>query len=184
MSSLHEMLARLVMEPGIWGAVGLFLVSGVDELAAPIPSSLVLVGELLFLKDPITLANLGKLTAFVGAPIALGTTVGSFIIYWIAYAGGKPAYEKLKTKLRISSEKASTWSGKFQDKWYDELLFFFFRATPLMPTMPVTLVAGAMRMKPWKYAVLTFLGILVRVLITLVILRTGANAVFKHAVGL
>lgn len=184
MHGLEATLSRLVLEPGIWGAIGLFLVSAVDELAAPLPSSLILVGEVLFLKDPITLANLTRLVFYVGVPISLGTTIGSFIIYWAAYAGGKPVLEKLRTKLRISSEKLVSFESKFKDHWYDEWLFFFFRATPLMPTMPVTLVAGVIRMKPWKYALLTFLGIFVRVMITLVLLRTGAEVLLRHMVGM
>ncbi|MES2213774.1 MAG: VTT domain-containing protein [Patescibacteria group bacterium] len=181
---MTEFLRHLILEPGIWGAVGLFLVSGIDEIIAPIPSSLILVGELLFLKNPITIETLNQLVFFVGFPIALGTTIGSFVIYGAAYAGGRPALEGLKTRLRLKGDQFEKFEGRFQNNWYDELLFLFFRAVPLMPTMPVTLVAGIIRMKPWKYALLTFIGIFIRVMITLVILRMGGEAVFTHLFNL
>ncbi|MDB5194396.1 MAG: yngC1 [Parcubacteria group bacterium] len=182
MHSLHEFLSRLVLEPGIFGAIGLFLVSIVDELVAFVPSSLILAAELLFLKDPLTLAAISRLTIFVGLPIALGTAIGSLPLYGIAYAGGKPAIEKIQTKWKFSWADVEKFERRFDGgTWKDELLFFFFRATPLMPTLPVTVVAGTLRMKPVVYTLLTILGIMVRVVITLIILRLGGEAVFVHA---
>lgn len=181
---MTDFLHHLVLEPGIWGALGLFLVSGIDEIIAPIPASLILVGELLFLKNPITLATLTKLVFYVGVPIAIGTTVGSLVIYGAAYAGGRPALTGLKRRLRIKGGEFEKFENRFKNNWYDELLFLFFRAIPLMPTMPVTLVAGIIRMKPWKYSILTALGIFIRVMITLVILRLGGEAVLTHLFNL
>jgi membrane protein DedA with SNARE-associated domain len=162
------------------GAIGLFIVSAVDEVA-PVPASLILVGELLFLKGPISLSVIGKLTFFVAFPIALGTMLGSLLVYSAAYAGGKPSLDRLKKKFRVSSGQIEKFETMFKNRWYDNLMFFFFRATPLVPTLPVTLIAGVVRMPPLTYSILTLLGIVVRVMITLVILKTGGNAILTQA---
>ena len=181
---MTDFLRHLVLEPGMWGAIGLFLVSGIDEVIAPIPSSLILVGELLFLKNPITFDTLMSLIFYVGFPIALGTAVGSLVIFSLAYAGGRPALENLKKRVHMKGGQFEKFESRFKGSWYDELLFLLFRATPLMPTMPVTLVVGIGRMNPYKYFILTFFGIFIRVMITLVILRFGGEAVLGRLFNL
>jgi len=181
---MSEFLHHLVLEPGIWGAIGLLLVSGIDEIIAPIPSSLILVGELLFLKNPITLQTLMKLVFYVGLPIAFGTALGSMVMFTLAYTGGKPALDSLKKRVHLKGGQFEKFESRFKGSWYDELLFLFFRATPLMPTMPVTLVVGVARMNPYKYFLLTFCGIFIRVMITLVILRYGGEAVLGRLFNL
>jgi membrane protein DedA with SNARE-associated domain len=177
---MHEFFQRLIMEPGIWGAIGLFIVAAVDEVA-PVPASLILVGELLFLKNPLSVTVLGKLIFFVALPIGLGTTLGSLVVYSAAYAGGKPSLDQLKKKFSVSTKQIERFETLFKNRWYDSLVFFFFRATPLIPTLPVTLIGGIVRMRPVSYSLLTLLGIMVRVMITLVILKAGGDAVLTHA---
>jgi membrane protein DedA with SNARE-associated domain len=181
MHSLYGFLSKLVLEPGIMGALGLFLVSLFDELVAFIPSSLILAAELLFLKDPLSLVVISRLTIFVALPIALGTAVGSLPLYLAAYYGGKPAIEAARNRWKISWADVEKFESRFKGTSADELLFFFFRALPLMPTLPVTVVSGTLRMKPAPYTLITVLGIMVRVVITLVILRTGASLALSHA---
>jgi membrane protein DedA with SNARE-associated domain len=184
MHTISLFLSKLVLEPGIMGAVGLFLVSVVDELVAFIPSSLILAAELLFLKDPLSLMAISKWTIFVALPIATGAAIGSLPLFFAAYIGGKPALLKMKDKWKFSWTDVEKFENKFRGTWKDDLLFFFFRATPLMPTLPITVVAGILKMKPPKYTLLTILGIMVRVIITLVFLRVGGQLVLNRALHL
>lgn len=184
MQELVNLLSRLVLEPGIWGALGLFAVASVDEFVAFIPSSLILTAEILFLKDPITVTGLLRLTAYVGLPIALGTVIGALPLFWVGYAGGKPALDAARDKWKMKWADIEKWGSRIGHSWEDDFLFFFLRATPLVPTLPVTAAAGVVRMKPARFVVLTVLGIMVRVVITLVILRTGGEAVLSHAIRL
>lgn len=184
MHSLVSFLSKLVLSPGIWGALGLFAVAVVDEFVAFIPSSLVLTAEILFLKDPLSLLVVSRLTIFVGLPIALGTMIGALPLYGAAYAGGKPALDAMKHKWKLSWADVEKMEKRFSGSWKDDLLFFFLRATPLVPTLPVTAAAGVVRMRPEKFMLGTVLGIVVRVVITLVILRTGGEAVLSHVVRL
>lgn len=181
---MTEFLRHLILEPGIYGAIGLFLVSGVDEIIAPIPSSLILVGELLFLKNPISVDTLTKLILYVGLPISIGTAVGSLVIYSAAYAGGRPALDGLKKRVHMKGGQFEKFEERFKSHRHESFFFFLFRAIPLMPTMPVTLYAGITRMKPVRYVFLTSAGIFIRVMITLVILRLGGEAVFSHVFNL
>ncbi len=181
MHTLVSFFSKLVLEPGVWGALGLLAISAADEFVAFVPSSLILAAELLFLKDPISLANLARLTGFVALPIAVGTTVGSLPLFWAAYAGGKPALDAVRKKWKLGWADIEKFERKLGDTWKDDFLFFFLRATPLMPTLPVTAAVGLLRMRVTKYTILTTLGIALRVVITLIILRTGGEAVISHA---
>lgn len=182
--SLVSFLSKLVLEPGIWGALGLLAISALDEFVAFIPSSLILTAEILFLKDPLSIAGIWKLTLFVGLPIALGTTVGALPLYIAGYAGGKPALDAMRAKWKMKWADIEKFQARLRGRWEDDILFFFLRATPLVPTLPVTAAAGVVRMKPARFVILTVLGIALRVVITLIILRTGGEAVITHAIRL
>ncbi len=184
MDWLVSFLSKIVMEPGIFGALGLFLVSALDEFVAFIPSSLVLTTELLFLKDPLSWSAIFKLLIFVAIPIALGSVVGSLPLFWLVYKGGKPALESVKNKFKFNWADVEKIQKKLNGTFKDELLLFILRLTPLIPTLPVTATAGLIKMNPIRFIVLGFIGISIRVILTLVMLRSGGEAVINYILRL
>ncbi|MHB1330571.1 MAG: DedA family protein [Minisyncoccota bacterium] len=179
-----ETLQNTILEPNFSGAMWLAIIAFLGEVVAPFPSSLFFAGQLLFLEDAMSITLFVKLLLFVAIPMSIGTTLGSFVSYGIAYIGGKPAIEKSKKYIRFSWEDVEKFESKFKDKWYDEILFFVLRAIPLTPTIPVNLIAGLLRMNPVRYTLLTLVGTTIRMAIMLVIFGTGGGSILIDVLNL
>jgi membrane protein YqaA with SNARE-associated domain len=172
-----EAIQAVVVSPSVYGSLWLGVVSLVGELIAPFPSSLVFAGQLIFLKDVLSAGMIAKLILFIAVPMAIGTTIGSLFTYGIAYAGGRPAIEKLKKYIRFSWQDVERFESQFTKNWYDEFLFLALRCIPLLPTIPINVLAGILRMSPAKYALLTVLGTTVRLSLMLIIFGIGIMSI-------
>jgi len=183
-SELIDTVQSVVLEPNISGALWLALISMVGEAIAPIPSSLLFAGQLLFADETVSIVFVLKLLSLVAFPMAVGTTIGSYLQYGIAYYGGKPAIEKSKKYIRFSWSDVERIESKFKDRWYDELIFLILRSVPLMPTIPINLVAGVLRMNFWRYTLLTLFGTTVRMMIVLFVFGVGGGNVLIEILDL
>lgn len=173
---LIEGAASAVFEPTTGSFLWLFLISFLGEAFIQIPTTILFASPLLFLNEPLTPIFSLKLLSLVAFPVAIGTTVGSYVAYGIAYFGGKPAIEKFKKWLRFSWEDVEKLEAKFKDKWYDELAFLAFRSIPLTPTIPVSILAGVLRMNFLRYTLLTVLGVTIRMSIMLFTFSLGEGS--------
>jgi membrane protein DedA with SNARE-associated domain len=179
-----ELAKTAVLHPSIGGFLWLLSVSFVGEVIVQLPLSLLFASQLLLSDAPLTLLAGLKLLALVAFPVALGSTVGSLLAYGISYFGGKPAIEKLKKFLRFSWSDVERFESRFAGNWYDELFFLVLRSAPLTPTLPVSIAAGVLRMKPFRYVVLTLFGTTVRTMLVLLVFGLGGGAVLIRVLGL
>lgn len=136
-----------------------FIGSMVEEILAPVPSPLVMMlagsiaasqaSSLLFL---LWLATIG----------AFSKTIGSWVIYILADKGEDLLVGKFGKFLGVS--KADTEGlGKFINNGKrDDLAIFLMRAIPVMPTAPVSVIAGLIKINLKNYLLSTFLGLVVR----------------------
>ncbi len=169
-------LQGVVLEPSLVGALWVMFGAFMGEVVAPFPSGIFFAGQLLFLTEALSLTLVTKLFFLVAIPLAFGGTVGSLLSYGIAYFGGKPAIEKFKKYLRFSWEDVERLESKFKNNWYDELLFLALRIIPFIPTIPVNLLAGVLRMSFLRYTLLTFIGTIIRMMILLSIFAWGGDS--------
>lgn len=177
---LIESATSAVFEPSMRSFLWLLSISLLGEAFIQLPTSILFASPLLFLNEPISLVFSLKLLSLVAFPIAIGTTIGSYVAYGIAYFGGKPAIEKLKKWIRFSWEDVEKMEAKFKDKWYDELVFLAFRSLPLTPTVPLSVLAGVLRMNFTTYTLLTLLGVTIRMAIMLFVFSMGeGNALIE-----
>lgn len=150
-----------------YGALGVFLASFLEEMVAPIPSSVVIVtSSFLIMTDPvITLESIGKLFFMVALPAALGVTLGSAIIYGITYLAGRPFVCRWGRYLGLSWQDIQELDKKFDESYADEILLFALRVFPLTPSIVVNVFCGFIRYDLRKYLTITFFGTLIRVFI-------------------
>lgn len=181
---LLESATSAVFEPSIQSFFWLLAISLLGEAFIQLPTSILFASPLLFLNEPITLIFSLKLLSLVAFPVALGTTVGSYLVYGIAYFGGKPAIEKFKKWLRFSWQDVERMEARFKDKWYDELTFLAFRSLPLTPTIPLSILAGVLRMNFLTYTLLTLLGVTIRMSIMLFIFSIGEGSALIEVLDL
>jgi membrane protein DedA with SNARE-associated domain len=144
-----------------YGYLAIFVLMLLESACIPIPSEVtMLFGG--------ALANAAFFTAvgstaeplnfwLVGLVGTLGNLVGSWIAYWVGYAGGRPLIHRWGRYILVSErdvDKAHVWFERHGDA-----AVFFSRLLPVIRTF-ISLPAGVARMPFWKFTLYTFLGCL------------------------
>jgi len=157
MQPLIEWLETLAQQiPVTWFV---FIGALVEEVLAPIPSPLVMM-----LAGSISAAQHSPLTfilvlALIGA---LSKTVGSLLIYILADKAEDIIINKFGKFLGVSSSDTEGLGKFLGEGKRDDIAIFLMRAIPVMPTAPVSVIAGLIKINLKTYLVSTFLGLIVR----------------------
>jgi membrane protein DedA with SNARE-associated domain len=131
------------------GLPGVFLLMLAESACIPIPS------EATMLFAGFNVSN-GEYS--LAAAVAVGSVanlVGSWIAYWIGYAGRVDVLEKHGRKLHIKKSHLE-WA----DRWFDrhgDATVFFSRMVPIVRTF-ISLPAGVARMPFLRFSLLTLAG--------------------------
>lgn len=147
-----------------YGAIGVFLGCIIEEIIAPIPSTIIILGSSFFILEgqAIGLNSITNLILNISIPAALGMTIGSLFIYGLCYYIGKPFINKWGKYLAIRWEDIEKTDEKLQNQNKDEVILFGIRAIPIVPSVAISAFCGIIRYDLKKYILITFLGGLVR----------------------
>ncbi len=155
-TTIIQLLEHLVLP---LGGVGVFAAEVIEEVIVPIPSAVILLGSgFLFLKGSFSLTFLTTLLFTVVIPAALGLTLGSLVIYWLAYKGGKPFLDRYGKWLGVGWKDVESITQKFQSGTFDEWTMVLARVFPIIPSVLIAVFCGVTRMPYKKYIALTFVG--------------------------
>ncbi|MDP3874956.1 MAG: VTT domain-containing protein, partial [bacterium] len=168
-----QVVQDAILRPDFTSVLSIFFLSTVNELTAVLPYTVILSSQLLFIQDPFSVAMFTKLLLFIAIPMGIGAAIGSSLIYGLAYFGGKPGIEKFGKYFQLSWEDIKKMESKFKGSWYDEILFLALRLVPLLPSFPVSAVAGILRMSPVSYFILTIIGFTLRMMIMFTFVGLG-----------
>jgi membrane protein DedA with SNARE-associated domain len=131
------------------GLPGVFLLMVAESACIPVPS------EATMLFAGFNVSN-GEYS--LAAAVAVGSTanlVGSWIAYWVGYAGRVDLLEKHGKKLHVKKSHLE-WA----DRWFErhgDATVFFTRMLPIIRTF-ISLPAGVARMPFWRFSALTIAG--------------------------
>jgi membrane protein DedA with SNARE-associated domain len=149
------------------GLAGVFVLMLAESACIPIPS------EATMLFAGFNVSN-GEYS--LAAAVAVGSfanLVGSWLAYWLGYAGRVDVLEKHGRKLHIKKSQLD-WA----DRWFErhgDATVFFARMVPIVRTF-ISLPAGVARMPFVRFSVLTLLGCVPWVLmLTLIGREAGDN---------
>jgi membrane protein DedA with SNARE-associated domain len=147
-----------------YGALGVFLASIIEEIIAPIPSTLVIMGSsFLILKGyPFAVDSILRLLIYVVLPASAGVTVGSLFVYAIGYFLGSPFIKRWGKYMGVSWEDIEKAEGRFSSGHNDNLILFTLRAIPVVPSVAISIFCGFIRYRLRDYLIFTLLGSLVR----------------------
>jgi len=150
-----------------------FLGALIEEIIAPIPSPLVmtLAGSIASAASQNWIYII--LLAITGA---LGKTLGSYVIYFIGNKFETIVVSKLGFFIGITEKDVEKISAKLNSGKRDDIVLFLLRAIPVIPTAPVSIVCGILKIDLKTYLYSTFLGTVVRNLIYLYLGFTSINA--------
>ncbi|MBX4206226.1 VTT domain-containing protein [Candidatus Parcubacteria bacterium] len=169
LSALHfvDMAKATVIDPSPASFMPLFIFSFLNDLIGVFPFALVLAGQLVFYHGAFTAALWMKLLVFVALPVGLGSALGSVPLYFLAYYGGKKLINKWHRFFRFSWEDVEKVNAYFKGTWYDELVFLVLRCAPVLPSIPLDIASGILRMRFLPFFVLTAAGSIARMMLTL-----------------
>lgn len=162
-----DLVKDTIINPGPASFLPLLTVSFLNDLIGIFPFALILAGQLVFYQGAFTMAMWMKLFVFVALPVGLGSALGSIPLYLIAYYGGRPLIRRWGRLLRVSWENIEKASAYFRGVWYDEVVFLALRCAPVLPSIPLDLASGLLRMRFMPFFVLTAAGSVARMMLTL-----------------
>ncbi|MCS7091963.1 MAG: VTT domain-containing protein [Patescibacteria group bacterium] len=150
---LEQIAHRVPLE--IYVLLGSF----VEEILAPIPSPLVmtLAGTIANSQDkPLViifwLALLG----------ATGKTLGAYVLYFIADKMEDVLVSKFGKFVGITHKEIESIGAKLDGSWKDNVFLFIARALPIIPSAPVSIACGIIKLNQKTYITSTFAGTYVK----------------------
>src|SRR3954471_21535067 len=148
------------------GLPGVFVLMLLESACIPVPSE----ATMLFAGFNVSSGEY-TLAAATAAGV-LGNLVGSWIAYWVGYAGRVDVLERHGRKLHIKKSHLE-WA----DRWFErhgDATVFFTRMLPIIRTF-ISLPAGVARMPFWRFTVLTLAGCIPWVLLLTLIGREAGD---------
>jgi membrane protein DedA with SNARE-associated domain len=153
--------------------------SFIEEVISPIPSPLILTlaGSLTAAQERGTLYLL--LIAITGS---VGKTYASYLIYLLADKGEDFILNKIGRFLGVTHKSIEN-VGKHLNKGYrDEVVLIFLRAFPIIPTIPVSVACGLIKINLKTFLATTFIGTIFRNLFYMILGYSGINATENVAI--
>lgn len=164
------------------GALGVFLASVTEEVIAPIPSALVMtMSGFLLVSGSVSASSVSALIFKVALPAALGVTLGSYMVYFIARYGGKFVIEKWGKYIGLYVSDIEKLEAKLSGTRKDEFIIGGARILPIVPSVAISAFCGLLEMNVFKYFVISFVGTFIRGLILGAIGWQMGNVYEKYA---
>lgn len=155
--------------------------AALEEIIAPIPSPLVM-----------TLA--GSLSASAGRPLiylfylavigSLAKTAASYVVYYVSDKAEDVVLSKFGKFVGVSHKEVEKFGAQLSGGWTDNLVMLALRAIPIIPTAPVSIIAGLLKLDLVTFLWTTVLGYAVRNYFYLYLGATSVGALESLNAGL
>jgi len=150
-----------------------FIGSVVDEVIAIVPSPFVPItaGTLAFEQNQA----LGFLFV-IALTGTLGKTLATLLTYWVAdKLEDFLTHSKIGKILGVDKEEIEKYGRYLDGTGKDEIIMIVLRALPFVPTLPVSVIAGLIKLDIWTYIFSTFIGTYIRFMFYLVLAYEGVK---------
>lgn len=164
-------------------SVELFTVLGafIEEIIAPIPSPIIMMTSGVLVENQGSGVSYLLWIALIGA---IAKTLASWILYFVADKLEDVFLGKFGKFFGVDSSLIESIGQKLNKGMRDYVTIFFLRAIPVVPSAPVSVLAGFFKVELKAYLTGTFLGTIVRNLIYLYIGFAGLDFFEKYNQGL
>jgi membrane protein DedA with SNARE-associated domain len=160
-----------------------FVVVGafIEEVIAPIPSPLVMtLGGSLAASAGQTFMYLFYL-ALIGS---LAKTVASYVVYFISDKAEDLVLNKFGRFIGVSHKDVEKIGSQLSGGWKDDVVMLLLRAVPIIPTAPVSVVSGLLKINLRTFFWTTLVGYAIRNFFYLYLGFTSVGALDKVNEGL
>ena len=157
--------------PVLWFA---FFGSIVEEIISPIPSPLIMttVGSSLAARDG-AIWHLAVGSIFLAT---LGKVLGYWVIYILSDRIEDVVMRRLGKKIGVTHEQIESVGKLFSRTWRDDVFVFIVRFLPIMPSAPITVTAGVLKLPVVRFMTASFLGTWMRNTMYLAVGYVGIEA--------
>ena len=161
----------------------LFVMVGgiVEEILAPIPSPLVstLTGSIAESQRLGIWYLLG-----ICALATFSKTIGAWIFYVLGDKLEGLAVPRLGKYIGVNHEELERFGKYFTGKWYDGVILLGIRAIPVMPSTPISLLCGILKINLRTFLFATYVGFYIRNFIFMLLGYTGLSATAELMQGI
>lgn len=150
-----------------------FVASFLEELIAPIPS-------------PFVMTIAGSMAASQNVPFwyllviaaiaAVGKTLAAIILFIVADKAEDVVLGRLGKYVGISHKQVEQIGARFTGRPRDYVTLLLIRATPIIPSAPISVICGLLGIRKKLFIISTYFGTIIRDFVYLYIGYTGIEA--------
>ncbi|MBU1089105.1 VTT domain-containing protein [Patescibacteria group bacterium] len=146
------------------GLLAMFFGGFVEQIIVPIPSPIITMagGAFLISLNLSFFETIFQIFTKVSLPYTVGATIGTSLVYFLAFFGGKPILDKFGKYIGISWKLIEKIKKDFQKTIKDELFILIACSIPIVPVSLVTAFCGGFKISPKKFYPMLFLALLIR----------------------
>lgn len=158
-----------------------FAGSFIEEVIAPIPS-------------PIVMTVTGSIAEAQGKPLmyliilailgACGKTLGALILYFLADKGEDFILSKFGRFLGVTNKEITAIGKHISGSWKDIFILTLVRSLPILPSAPISVVCGMLKVRKGIFAAATFFGTIIRDSVYLYVGYSGLQVLNSIVSGL
>lgn len=146
------------------GSLAMFLGGLIEQIIVPIPSPIITMagGAFLIPKNLPIFETIFTIFTNVSFPYTLGALIGTSLVYFAAYFGGKPLIDRFGKYISISWKLIESVRKDFQKTIADEVFVLVACSIPIVPVSLITGFCGGFEVPPKKFYPMLFLALLIR----------------------
>src|SRR5690606_11653760 len=118
--------------------------------------------------SPFVMTLAGSMAKAQGAPFwyllvisvlaAVGKTVGAFILYWFSDKAEDIVLSRVGRFIGITHQEVEKFGQKFSGGRRDFITLLVIRSTPIIPSAPISLICGFVRIRLDLFSIASFFG--------------------------
>ena len=161
MTKILESILSMIQKNGF---LAMFTGGIVEQIIVPIPSPIITMGggALLIEQGLPIFETIFSIFTKVSLPYTVGATIGTSLVYFIAYFGGKPILDNFGKYIGLSWKLIESVKKDFQKTIKDELFILIACTIPIVPVSLVTGFCGGFKIPPVKFYPMLFIALLIR----------------------
>jgi len=146
------------------GFLAMFTGGIVEQIIVPIPSPIItMAGGALLIEHGLPIfETIFSIFTKVSLPYTIGATIGTSLVYFLAYFGGKPILDNFGKYIGLSWKLIESVKKDFQKTIKDELFILIACTIPIVPVSLVTGFCGGFKIPPQKFYPMLFIALLIR----------------------
>lgn len=133
--------------------------AALEEIIAPIPSPLVMT-----LAGSLSAASNAPLTSLIYLAVigSIAKTAASYLVYVVSDKAEDLVLTKFGKFVGVSHKEVEKFGSQLSGGWKDDLVMLALRAVPIIPTAPVSIIAGLLKLNLRTFFWTTLVGYALR----------------------